>query len=167
MDQPKGRGTGRKPPPAPGPGVPSTLPSSGPQVKKLLKALERGHFLEVACALAGLPRSTVYKWLKVGGKPKSKPIYRAFVDAVNEAEAKGEDRPVAVLEKAMNKGDTKAAAFLLERRHHRRWGRRTFRVEEEQGHVSAVGAVVPYQVRMPEVDPLEPPTEPKIEKSDD
>lgn len=150
-------GTGRKPPLGPGPGRPSKI--SEPQTKKkiarLLKALRESHFLEVACKLAGLPVATVYSWIERGGQEETG-VFRAFLEALDDAEAMGEESPLKTLRRAASNGDVKAAQFLLERRHYRRWGRRSFTVEEERGPVAASGSVVPYEVRIPVPDRLEP-----------
>lgn len=148
-------GKGRKPPPGPGPGRPIKIsdPETKKKIAKLLKALRGCHFLSVAIRLSGLTESTVYNWLERGGREKSG-VFRAFLEDVEKAEAAGEEMPLATLRRAASKRDVKAAAYLLERRHHKRWGKRTFRVEDEHGPAVAAGSVVPYQVRIPEVDAL-------------
>lgn len=160
-------------------------------IQKLVDALTLFAPVDTACAFAGISKDTFYRWLKKGARQKRKgesTKYTRFSDRVQNAMASAELGCLSVIvEAARGKGAVvqkdangkpivvqpaqapqwQAAAWMAERRNPRQYARRTYRIEEEQGHVSAVGAVVPYQVRMPEVDPLEPPAEPKIEPSDD
>lgn len=108
-------------------------------INKVTSALLVGNYFETAMASAGFHKDTGYDWLKQGAKnPKS--IYGTFSDAVRKAEADSEARDVMVIEMAAHGSkavydengnkvraeivrDPKMAAWRLERKHPKRWGR--------------------------------------------
>ncbi len=94
-----------------------------PQVQETIVTwLQSGNYLETAAHLAGVNKQTIYTWLKRGQKEKSGE-FRDFLDAVNKAQAGAEARLVMLLEKAATK-NWQAAAWRLERKYPKRWGRR-------------------------------------------
>lgn len=88
--------------------------------------LETGHYVESACALAGISRQTFYRWMKRGRDIGDKP-YDVFYEAVEKATAKAEDRALKFIIVA-SRDNWQANAWYLERRHPARWGRKPVEV---------------------------------------
>lgn len=89
--------------------------------------LKQGSLLEVACGVIGIPLSTHHEWMQKGRDetaPKSWAPYRAYAQRIDKARAVGEDNLVRIIADAAVE-DWKAAAFLLERGHPGRWGKRS------------------------------------------
>ena len=94
-----------------------------PEIKdKILLALRGGNYIETAAAFSGVHKDTLYEWLKLGAAEEAGP-YRDFSDGVEEALATGEMMDVQRVGNAA-KDDWRAAAWRLERRHPKRWGRK-------------------------------------------
>lgn len=92
----------------------------------ICKSLSIGNYLETAAAVSGVSKSTVYDWLKRGAREKAegkKSPYTAFSDAVEKAQAQGEQRLVLIIAKASEE-HWQAAAWHLERKYPSKWGRR-------------------------------------------
>jgi transposase len=89
---------------------------------KILLTLRAGNYIETSAAFAGVSKETLYAWLKQGAAEEVGP-YRDFSDAVEEALAIGEITDVQRVGNAA-KDDWRAAAWRLERRHSKRWGRK-------------------------------------------
>jgi transposase len=81
---------------------------------RVIEALAAGTSRRGACDYAGISEDTFARWLK---------RYADFADAVVRAEATVELRAVVTIRQAFNAGDWKAAAFWLERRRNKEWGR--------------------------------------------
>jgi hypothetical protein len=95
-----------------------------PEVQDTLcQALRAGAHMEQAATYAGVHRSTAYRWVARGEADDTQQRFRDFAAAVREAEAGFE---IASLELISQAGDDdwRARAWLIERRHPRRWGRR-------------------------------------------
>jgi hypothetical protein len=75
---------------------------------------------EVAAAAHGVGRSTFYAWLKWGRKRE--PGFIEFRDAIQKARAEAESHYLGIVRAATVKS-WQAAAWWLERRVPRRWGR--------------------------------------------
>lgn len=88
----------------------------------IVEALEKGHYLTVAAALAKVDTDTIYLWLK-RGRAASSGRYYEFARAVEEAMAVAEDVSVAIIDGAAG-DDWRAAAWKMERRHPDRWGKK-------------------------------------------
>lgn len=98
------------------------------------RAIKAGNYIETAAAAAGVSRSTLYEWLRVGAREKaliekgetpSKEYaeYVSFSDIVKKAIGYSEVRDVAIIASA-SETQWQAAAWRLERRFHERWGRK-------------------------------------------
>jgi hypothetical protein len=74
--------------------------------------------------LAGIHKSTLYDWLRRGSRCTSG-IYRSFSDAVGQALADSELKSLHQIDEAAN-FHWQAAAWRLERRFPRRWGRKQY-----------------------------------------
>lgn len=95
---------------------------------KICQAIRAGNYIEVAAAYAGIPKGTLYEWLKKGNTVFHNK-YRTFHDAVQKALADAEVRDVAVIGQASQQ-NWQAAAWRLERKFPQRWGRKD-RIEAE------------------------------------
>jgi hypothetical protein len=92
---------------------------------KICAALQRGNYIETSAAFAGVSKSVLFAWMKQGnadrddGKANK---YTRFLDAVEIAQAEAEVRDLQHIDKH---GETswQAAAWKLERRFPKRWGR--------------------------------------------
>lgn len=83
---------------------------------RVCEAISLGLTHELAAKYAGIGRSTFYLWIEKGRAQEDGP-YRAFVEALDEAEAKNAARCMAEVLKAAKAGTWQAAAWLMERRH--------------------------------------------------
>lgn len=86
----------------------------------IIGALEAGHFLDTAAALAGVSTARLRAWIRAGAQPESE--WHAFATDVRRAIAKSESEVLGYLRDAAEAGDLKAATWWLERRHPERWG---------------------------------------------
>lgn len=115
-----------------GPGAP---PKISPAVTEAICSyLREGNYIEPSAILAGVCKSTVYNWMKVGNEARrlveqghkltdyQKQCIR-FLDSVRKAEAEAEADSLRRLDE-MSKTTWQIIAWRLERRHPERWGRR-------------------------------------------
>lgn len=112
----------------PGPGRPEEITQD--KIDALLNAIRLGSYMETAAAHAGIAKSTLYDWLRKGARKESN-IYEQFSNAVEKAMADSELRDVQVVDKAAQEGAWKAAAWRLERKFPKRWGRKNIHKIEE------------------------------------
>jgi hypothetical protein len=84
------------------PGRPSKLTPAVQQT--IVAALEAGHFLQTAAALADVSKPTVCRWLADGEGDDAPPEFRDFRDAVTRARARAENVAVAAVMQAMTGG---------------------------------------------------------------
>ncbi|MDY6957667.1 MAG: hypothetical protein SVK08_00785 [Halobacteriota archaeon] len=89
---------------------------------KICQYIRAGNYIITACQAVGISQTTYERWINTGNKSKDG-IYSDFVDAIKIAEAESEARNVLIVEKAAITTWT-AAAWLLERKHPDRWGRK-------------------------------------------
>lgn len=89
---------------------------------KILAAIRSGNYIETAAAWAGVNKDTLYDWLKQGAAQDTGK-FKEFSDAVGEALAHAEITDVSHVGKAAQNGDWRAAAWRLERRNPKKWGR--------------------------------------------
>jgi hypothetical protein len=80
--------------------------------------------VDASAVAVGISRDTFYLWMKKG-REQSSGVYHDFVEAVEQAQAEGETECVKIIRKAAAR-DWHAAITLLERRHPKQWGKRTF-----------------------------------------
>jgi hypothetical protein len=92
------------------------------RVQKLLRAVANGNYLETACALAGIPKSTLHNWRQAAEAGDIPCI--AFLNAIEKAEAIAESEAVRNVREAGKLPQFWAAEMtFLERRKPDRWGR--------------------------------------------
>ena len=106
----------------------------------LLRALRFGHSRECACAIAGIARSSFYNRLRADER---------FRERVEEAEALAVSVAETVLLESVRGGDVKVAAWWLERRCRKVYGRDA--QPEDEGYTIEILAPpddgsVPYTV---------------------
>jgi hypothetical protein len=97
----------------------------------VLESMRINLFAEQAAHLAGVNEKTLDDWLSRGRKGEK--TYAEFVREFEIAKATGERASVARIQKAAAGGQWQADAWILERRHPKRWGPKVrVIVEEEQ-----------------------------------
>lgn len=100
----------------------------------MILAVRAGNYMETAAAFAGIPKSTLYDWLRYGVDDRVNNLDTAFVhfsDAVKKALAESEISDLMIITRHA-RDNWQAAAWRLERKFPKRWGRkRTFVLEEE------------------------------------
>lgn len=89
---------------------------------RLLQAIRLGCTYDKACAFAGISYQTLRNWIK-RGEQSTKGQYFDFVDELKKAEASAVVGWLAHIEKAAKDGTWQAAAWKLERRYPREWGK--------------------------------------------
>lgn len=90
--------------------------------KSICDRIRLGNYNNVAAVGAGIGESTFYLWLQKGRAQESG-AYRDFLNAVEQAQAEAEMRNVAQIQ-AATRDNWMAAAWWLERKFSKRWGRR-------------------------------------------
>jgi predicted site-specific integrase-resolvase len=90
--------------------------------QRIVDLVRAGHYLEVAATAAGIHKTTLHRWLRIGREQK-RGRYRRFLTAVERAQAEAESRDVALIARAAT-DDWRAAAWRLERQAPRRYGPR-------------------------------------------
>lgn len=96
------------------------------KAQKFLDALTAGNYACVACDLAGIGESTLYRWLRQGeedAEADEESLFRQFWESYKKASIAAESRAVTTVRQAAQT-DWKAAMTYLERRRPERWGRR-------------------------------------------
>jgi len=97
--------------------------------------LGAGAYIETAAAAAGITKKSLYDWLRRGAEGEEP--YLTFLHAVERAQAEADMRDLTVIRTAAQDGQWTAAAWRLERRHPRQWGRFD-RVETNEVKVDAL-----------------------------
>jgi transposase len=97
-------------------------------IEKMIPAIEIGNYIETVCQAMGIGKTTYYEWIKKGEKRKSG-IYRDFLNAVRNAEARAEAKLIEEWREKLQVSPTNYKDFL-ERRYPERWGKKeTVKVE--------------------------------------
>lgn len=123
---------------------PTPVSPEGPEAAKALEAIALGNHIDVACMAAGISRSMYSRWMKiakVGGKEAAP--YVRFRDRAYAALAQAEQTLQGRVEVA-SKTTWQAAAFLLERRFHRRWSKHV----EQKSEVSVKEVKLPHNISL-------------------
>ncbi len=89
---------------------------------RLSEALRLGSTRKMACAYAGIAYSTLNYWIKEERRDGRK--YRGINQLVIEAEAVAGQVHMRAIHEAAEKGDWRASAWWLERRHYHDYGKR-------------------------------------------
>ena len=102
-------------------GRPSKLEDS--RVDDLVKWLKLGYYIEDACTMAGIGKTTYYNWI-AKAEANEGPEYVEFMNAVKKARAEAEGAHIMNIRKAADNGVWQASAWFLERSHPVKWGKR-------------------------------------------
>lgn len=86
-------------------------------VGHIIKYIETGNTVTTACQAVGINRDTYYEWLKDETKPDITDVI------IQKAEAKAIIRNLLIIQAAATK-NWQAAAWFLERKDHKNWGRK-------------------------------------------
>jgi hypothetical protein len=98
---------------------------------EIVKYLRLGNYVETVCAMVGINKTTFYDWMKQGARAERKSNKMAkFSNAVKQAMSTAEITDLAIIQQAAKK-QWQAAAWRLERRHPKKWGRKDFIGEAE------------------------------------
>ena len=93
------------------------------RAEKILKALKQGMPYKQAAAYGGVSYDTLNRWRRKGEDGDSEELSQ-FCNAMREAEGEAVFKLVEDIKRnASKKNDWKAAAWILERRHPKEWGR--------------------------------------------
>lgn len=95
-------------------------------LKELCAYLKAGNYLETSCAAIGLAKNTVYNCMRRGARDRDEGksgYYVDFLYAVESAMAQGESNHVNNIA-AHAKKSWQASAWMLERKNHKKWGRK-------------------------------------------
>jgi transposase-like protein len=90
--------------------------------QRIIAALEIGATLRDAALTAGVSEAMFHVWLKRGREATRKNEFSEFLERVEEAQAKCRLNYTAVIAKAANEGDWRAAESYLKRRDRQNWG---------------------------------------------
>lgn len=90
---------------------------------RVVDAIRAGASREKAAQEAGIDRSTLQRYLARGQGPKAPVRFQKFVEAFKAAEVAAYLASVDSIPQAADRGDWRAAAFMLERRHSDEFGR--------------------------------------------
>ena len=90
---------------------------------RIITYIRAGSYVETAAAAAGVDKSTLYRWLERGAEGQEP--FAGFATQVESALAEAELRDLARIDRAAD-SNWQAAAWKLERRNPKMWGRRNF-----------------------------------------
>jgi hypothetical protein len=123
-----------------------------PKVCKAIKAaLEKGNTQQTAATLAGISLDSLMRWKRLGYRDLENGIesaYSNFYTMVERAREAAVDRYVQIIHDAASE-DWRAAAFFLERRHPKHWGK-----TEKHQHSGPEGGPMQIQAQAIQVQAL-------------
>jgi len=90
---------------------------------RIITYIRAGSYVETAAAAAGVNKSTLYRWLERGAEGQEP--FAGFATQVESALAEAELRDLARIDRAAD-NNWQAAAWKLERRNPKMWGRRNY-----------------------------------------
>lgn len=108
-------------------GRPLTLTQE--KADKIVAALKMGNYRSAAAKYAGVEPRTIREWITLANKGHQP--YLDFLDRIKVAEGEAEASLVATIRRAANDTWT-AAAWLLERKHAPKWGKRDMSWENQK-----------------------------------
>lgn len=95
-----------------------------PEIRaRIITFIRAGSYVETAAAAAGVDRATLHRWLKRGAEGEEP--FAGFGNQVESALAEAELRDLARIDRAAE-SMWQAAAWKLERRNPKMWGRREY-----------------------------------------
>lgn len=109
------------------------VPPSIKQLKDLELFLRKCATVEIAAILSGIPRKTIYEWIKLGRQGHSE--YTAVTDLIDHQTAQLSEAILApIREEALENKNLSALQFLYKVRiqpHETRWNKKIDKMEEE------------------------------------
>lgn len=112
-------------------GRPDTITED--KVQEFERLLTAGTYIETACMVVGVPRSTFNDWMVRGKREGNEhKVYQAFRQRIEAAMAKFEARHAANIAKAGVEGNWQASAWLLERTAPERYAKPSQRAHAQQ-----------------------------------
>lgn len=116
------------------------------KIDEICKYMKQGNYLETACAMVGLPITTMRECLKRGiasykGLSLHDPVAELCWTKIREAQAFSEAWDVGVITRAAQAGQWQAAAWRLERKSPKRWGKKV-QVDADVKHSGPGGAPI-------------------------
>ena len=93
------------------------------RVEELVKWLKLGYYIEDACTMAGIGKTTYYNWIAKAEQEEG-PEYVEFMNAVKKARAEAEGAHIMNIRRAADNGVWQASAWFLERSHPKKWGKK-------------------------------------------
>jgi hypothetical protein len=114
--------------------VPGGRPSklTAETTERFCHAVRAGNTREAAAHYAGITSGLARQWC-IKGRQATSGKFFTFLTAVKRAESDAEIRNVALIQKAAQEGNWTAAAWWLERRRPKRWGRKDWHRHEHSG----------------------------------
>lgn len=125
------------------------LSPDGPEAKTALDAIRAGNYVTVACIAAGISYDTYRRWMKIGKIAADGPAdeehvpFARFYLGTRQAMADAELALQSRIDSA-SRVEWQAAAWLLERRHHKRWGKRL----DTKGEVTVKSVELPHNLAL-------------------
>ena len=105
-------------------------------IDRIIALVRAGNYVETAAAAAGISKDTLYAWLRLGARQQTG-LAREFSDAMVKATAEAEALALTRISAAARE-QWQAAAWMLERKHPDRWGRRdTLRLQKVADEIEA------------------------------
>lgn len=98
-------------------------------IKEASDIIKMGNYTETVCDYLGISKNTWYRWMKEGEQAK-RGLKSEFSDAIKKAQAHAEIRNLAIIETAA-KEEWQAAAWYLERKFPKKWGRQKVEIEHK------------------------------------
>lgn len=92
------------------------------RAERLLEAVARGLPYKLAASYAGISYDTFLRWRRRGRGEDAPEEFRQFCDQLRLAEGEAAFRLVGRVEEAAERGDWRAAGWILSRRHPEYWG---------------------------------------------
>jgi hypothetical protein len=105
---------------------------------RIVSFIRAGNYAETAVAAAGVHRDSYHEWLRRGATGEEP--YKTFSDKLNKAYAESEAIDVQIITRAASDGVWQAAAWKLERRAWKRWGKKL------EAHIGGVEDGQPVKV---------------------
>lgn len=84
--------------------------------KRIIQAIQMGATYEIAAEHAGICRKTLYSWIEKGKTASRGSKYYTFLHDFRKAEARAALTSLTTIQKEIQNGDWKAAAWFLDRR---------------------------------------------------
>jgi len=94
-------------------------------IDRVLEGIRQGLSYAQAAAYAGISYSTLNRWRIIGQQEDAEPEFRKFWKAFQQANGEASFRLLGNINDAANRGDWKAAGWILERRFPEQWSNRT------------------------------------------